>query len=133
MPLGHLSINVGELTLAKAHFDAVLPMMGFEEFFTTEAEFSYRPADGKPGTYLFFYPALDDREHVPVAAGLGHLAFIVPTRTAVQAVHDLVSGLGCEVVHAPQEFPQYHPGYYATFWRGPDGLVLEAVCHQDAG
>jgi hypothetical protein len=35
------------------------------------------------------------------------------------------------VVEPPQEFPQYHPGYYAAFWNDPFGIVLEAVCHRD--
>ena len=36
-----------------------------------------------------------------------------------------------EIVHPPQEFPQYHPGYYAVFWLDPEGFMLEAVCHKN--
>jgi len=37
--------------------------------------------------------------------------------------------LGSEIVHQPQEFPQYPPLYFATFWLDPFGFLLEAVCH----
>ena len=36
---------------------------------------------------------------------------------------------GAEVLHAPREWPEYHPGYYAVFLRDPDGHNVEAVCH----
>jgi 16S rRNA (cytidine1402-2'-O)-methyltransferase len=36
---------------------------------------------------------------------------------------------GVEVLHAPREWPEYHPGYYAVFLRDPDGHNVEFVCH----
>lgn len=36
------------------------------------------------------------------------------------------------MLHEPQEFPEYPPLHYATFWLDPFGLMLEAVCHYDA-
>ena len=63
--------------------------------------------------------------------GLQHLAFMVPTRSAVHAVHTRAVELGSTVVHEPQVFPQYPQPYYATFWLDPFGIKLEAVCHHD--
>jgi catechol 2,3-dioxygenase-like lactoylglutathione lyase family enzyme len=54
--LGHLGINVPDLTTAKDYYDALMPLVGFEPFFAGDDEFAYKPADNKPGTYLFFYP-----------------------------------------------------------------------------
>ena len=34
---------------------------------------------------------------------------------------------GTEVLHAPREWPEYNPGYYAVFLRDPDGHNVEAV------
>jgi hypothetical protein len=56
---------------------------------------------------------------------------MVPTRAAVDAVHAHVVANGGAVLHPPQEWPQYPPPYWATFWRDPHGFVLEAVCHHD--
>jgi catechol 2,3-dioxygenase-like lactoylglutathione lyase family enzyme len=129
--LGHIGINVPDLAAAKAYFDRLLPLLGFEAFVSAADQHAYRPAGGKPGTYLFLYPALDDGDYSRDRTGLQHMAFIVRTRSDVRAVHDFVRGLGNTVLHEPQEFPQYPPPYYATFWLDPFGFMLEAVCHHD--
>ena len=36
---------------------------------------------------------------------------------------------GVEVLHAPREWPEYHPGYYGVFLRDLDGHNVEAVHH----
>jgi catechol 2,3-dioxygenase-like lactoylglutathione lyase family enzyme len=131
MPLGHIGINVPDLATARAYYDALMPLLGYEPFRTTDDEFSYRPVDGRTGTYLFFYPALEDGSCSRHRPGLQHLAFILRTRDAVHRAHDWALTLASEVVHPPQEFPQYHPGYYAAFWLDPHGIMLEAVCHRD--
>ena len=129
--IGHIGINVPDLAAAKEYYDRLMPLVGFEEFLTAEDEFAYRPRDGKPGTYLFVYPALDAEPYSRHRTGLQHLAFMVKTRSAVDAVHSHVAGGGGHVVHTPQYFPQYLPPYYATFWLDPFGIMLEAVCHHD--
>lgn len=129
--LGHLGINVPDLSAAKRYYDALMPLVGFEPFFHTDGEFSYRPAHDKPGTYLFFYPALEHHEYSSQQAGLQHLAFIVRRRSSVHAVHHHIIGIGGTVIHPPRHFPEYPGHYYATFWYDPFGIKLEAVCHHD--
>ena len=58
-----------------------------------------------------------------------HVAFRAPDRSAVDAVHEAALAAGVEVLHAPREWPEYHPGYYAVFLRDPDGHNVEAVHH----
>ncbi|SFJ39734.1 VOC family protein [Amycolatopsis sacchari] len=58
-----------------------------------------------------------------------HVAFRAPDRAAVDAVHEAALAEGVEVLHAPREWPEYHPGYYAVFLRDPDGHNVEAVHH----
>jgi catechol 2,3-dioxygenase-like lactoylglutathione lyase family enzyme len=131
MALGHLGVNVEDLGIAKTYYGALLPLVGYEPFIEAADQFAYRPAEGKPGTYLFFYPASEvgpySRNHV----GLQHLAFMVKSRSAVQEVHRLVVKLQGEVIHEPQFFAEYPPPYFATFWLDPFGMMLEAVCHHD--
>lgn len=129
--LGHLGVSVADLVAAKAYYDELMALVGFEEFLSAEDRFAYRPAAGRPGTYLFFYPAAEPGGYDRHAVGLQHLAFVVRTRSEVQRVHDLAVGRGDVVLHAPQEFPQYPPPYFATFWLDPHGFKLEAVCHHD--
>lgn len=133
--LGHLGINVPDLGAAKGYYDAVMPLLGFDEYLTTEDEFAYRPAGGKPGTYLFFYQSAEDSSYTRHRTGLQHLAFIMRTRSLVNDVHALATLLipqvGGQVLRRPQVFPQYPQPYFATFWLDPWGLMLEAVCHHD--
>ncbi|MFI5508838.1 extradiol dioxygenase [Mycobacterium sp. NPDC051804] len=134
--LGHLGVNVPDLRASKSYYDAVMPLLGFDEFVAAEDEFAYRPASGKPGTYLFFYPSAEDSRYSRHRTGLQHLAFIMRSRSLVNDVHelvvsDLVPRFGGEVLHQPQVFPQYPQPYFATFWLDPWGLMLEAVCHHD--
>jgi catechol 2,3-dioxygenase-like lactoylglutathione lyase family enzyme len=58
-----------------------------------------------------------------------HVAFRAPERAAVDAVHEAAVAAGAEVLNAPREWPEYHPGYYAVFLRDPDGHNVEAVYH----
>lgn len=129
--LGHIGINVPDLAAAKAYYDQLMPMVGFEPFVEHADEFAYKPADNKRGTFLFFYPSQRESAFSRDQTGLQHLAFMVTSRRAVHEIHRHVLGLGAEVVLAPQEFPQYPPPYFATFWLDPWGIMLEAVCHYD--
>jgi catechol 2,3-dioxygenase-like lactoylglutathione lyase family enzyme len=58
-----------------------------------------------------------------------HIAFPAGDRVAVDAVHAAALDAGVEVLHAPREWPEYHPGYYAVFLRDLDGHNVEAVHH----
>lgn len=130
MPLGHLGLHVAELPRAKAFYDTIMPMVEFEPFFDSETEFSYRPAGGKIGTYLFFYLATQAGTYSRHQPGLQHLAFIVRTKAAVHEVFDTALRIGATAVHEPREYPEYHPGYYAGFVEDPDGFMVEFVCHR---
>ena len=130
--LGHLGINVPNLDEARRYYAGLMPLLDFEPFFDAPDEFAFMPAGGKKGTYLFFYPAKDPRPYSrDETVGLQHLAFVVPTRSAVRAVHDWALSRGSEVLHEPRDFPEYPPPYFATFWLDPFGMMLEAVCHHD--
>ena len=133
--LGHLGINVPDLGAAKNYYGVIMPLLEFEPYITGDHEFAYRPIGGKPGTYLFFYLAIEKVQYSRDRTGLQHLAFIVRSRTAVNNVHlavsDLASKVGGRVLHEPRHFPEYPPPYYATFWLDPWGFMLEAVCHHD--
>jgi catechol 2,3-dioxygenase-like lactoylglutathione lyase family enzyme len=58
-----------------------------------------------------------------------HVAFRAADRAEVEAVHTAALDAGAEVLHAPREFPEYHPGYFGVFLRDLDGHNVEAVFH----
>ena len=129
--LGHLGINVPDLDVVRSYHGELLPMLAFEVFLDEEDQIAYRPAGGKPGTYLFFYRAPETSTYSRKQPGLQHLAFMVPTRATVTEVYDAALRLGGAPVREPQEWPQYPPPYFAGFWTDPFGFMLEAVCHHD--
>jgi len=129
--LGHIGVNVRDLARAKAHDDSLRLLLGFEPYLAAVDQFAYRRLGGKPGTYIFFYPALEEAPYSRHRPGLQHLAFTVPSRTVVHEIYAKVQALGSEIVHPPQPFPQYLPHYYATFWLDPDGFMLEAVSFKE--
>ncbi|WKK24849.1 VOC family protein [Streptomyces olivoreticuli] len=130
--IGHLGLNVPDLRAAVAYYDRILPLLDFETYFGDATQHAYRPADGKRGTYLFLYESTEPSgAYSRHRTGLQHLAFAVRTRTRVREVAAAVIGTGGELLYAPQEFPEYPPPYYATFWSDPHGFLLEAVCHHD--
>jgi catechol 2,3-dioxygenase-like lactoylglutathione lyase family enzyme len=130
--LGHVGINVPDLEAARRYYGDLLPRVGFEQYVDDPDQFAFMPAGAKRGTYLFFYPTQSPTPYSRHdTTGLQHLAFMVPTRSAVDEIHAWTLGVGSSVLHAPREFPNYPPPYYATFWLDPFGLMLEAVCHHD--
>jgi len=129
--LGHLGVNVPDLHQASAYYGPLMPLLGYEPLMTAEDAVAYMPAGGKRGAYLFLYEATEAGTYTSGHSGLQHLAFIVPTRGVVHQVHAHVARAGSTVLHRPQEWPQYPPPYFATFWLDPFGIMLEAVCHHD--
>lgn len=129
--LGHIGINVPDLETARVYYDKLMPLVEFEAFISADDEFAYRPANGKRGTFIFFYPAAEEGETSRHHPGLQHLAFMVPNRAAVTEVFDAAVAMGSEALLPPQEFPQYPPPYHAAFWLDPFGMMIEAVCHHD--
>ena len=126
--LRHVGVNVRDLVQAKAYYDILMPLLGFEPHIAAKDQFAYRPINDEPGASLFFYPALKESPYSRDQPGLQHLAFIVDSRAAVHAAHTKAIELGSEVVYPPQVFAQYRPYYFATFWLDPEGVMREAVC-----
>lgn len=63
-----------------------------------------------------------DQEH----PGLHHFCFRARRREDVDAIHRfLVDELGARIVRAPEESPQFAPGYYSLLFEDPDGIRVE--------
>jgi glyoxylase I family protein len=58
--------------------------------------------------------------------GLHHVAFEAPSREVVDERLRWVREQGVEIENDPKEY-DYMPGYYAGFFRDPDGIKLEIL------
>ncbi len=123
--IDHLGVQVADVDASLAFYLRAFGPIGLREAMRFPVEDSFvvglSGRDGVPGFWLS--PALrpQDREL--------HVAFGAGSRAEVDAVHEAAVSGGAEVLHAPREFPEYHPGYYGVFLRDPDGHNVEAVYH----
>ena len=123
--IDHIGVQVADVEAALAFYLKMFGPIGIREAVRRPVGDSFvvgmSGPDGAPDFWLS--PALrpDDREL--------HVAFRAPDRQAVDAVHAAAVEAGAEILHAPREWPEYHPGYYGVFLRDPDGHNVEAVHH----
>ena len=81
-----------------------------------------------------YTPAEKDQDHIRVIADINPRApdRNVPGSGAGAVLAEMAGalhGAGAEVLHAPREWPEYHPGYYGVFLRDLDRHNVEAVHH----
>lgn len=134
--LGHVDLVCRDVDASLAFYDVVFGPLGLERPFEVAGE------RGETIHYLRFPTAGSGSlglrqalEHQPFelyAPGLHHLALAVETREDVDAAHAAAAAAGAEVLHPPRLWPQYHPGYYATFFLDPDGFRIEVASSRDA-
>jgi catechol 2,3-dioxygenase-like lactoylglutathione lyase family enzyme/diadenosine tetraphosphate (Ap4A) HIT family hydrolase len=117
----HLDLTVGNLLVATAFYDAVLPLVGFRRLPDTPEG----PVWCGDTAEIGLQAARRQRPHDRYTPGLHHLAFESPTPRDVDRVYRQLLALGVQVLEAPAEFPSYGAGYYAVFFADPDGIKLE--------
>jgi len=119
----HVSLQVADLDAAVAFYDAALTPLGVRQLARDVDVVGY----GSDRPFFWLGKATTDG-----AARELHLAFTAADRRKVYAFRDAAVGAGAEVLHEPRIFREYHPSYFATFVRDPDGNNVEAVCHVPA-
>jgi catechol 2,3-dioxygenase-like lactoylglutathione lyase family enzyme len=123
--IDHIGIQVADVRGSLAFYLTAFEPIGMREAMRFEAGDAFvvglAGPDGVPSFWLSQEPATETREL--------HLAFRADSREAVDAVHGAAVATGVEVLHAPREWPEYHPGYYSVFLRDLDGHNVEAVYH----
>ncbi|MEP7024540.1 MAG: VOC family protein [Actinomycetota bacterium] len=123
--IDHLGIQVADVEASLAFYLQVFAPLGVKEAMRfpdgDTIVVGLCGTDGVPRFWLSRAMGAEAREI--------HVAFTAADRAAVDAVHDAAVAAGAEVLHAPREWPIYHPGYYGVFLRDLDGHNVEAVYH----
>jgi catechol 2,3-dioxygenase-like lactoylglutathione lyase family enzyme len=119
--IDHLGINCANYADSQQFYDTVLGVLGYSR----QMDFGRAIGYGRDGKPTFW---------ISDGAGMGpgreiHVAFAAAGEDAVRAFHDAAVGLGCESLHEPRLWTEYHPGYFGAFVRDPDGNNVEAVWH----
>lgn len=123
--LDHLGVQATDVEASLAYYLRVFAPIGIREAmrFPAGESFVVGLAAGESSPRFWLSPAAGQETREL------HVAFQAPGRASVDAVHAAAVEAGVEVLHAPREWPEYHPGYYAVFLRDPDGHNVEAVHH----
>ena len=123
--IDHVGVQVADVEASLAFYLRAFSPLGLRELMRHPVGSSFVVGlggpDGMPDFWLGPTTGAETREL--------HLAFRAPDREAVDAAHDAALAAGAEVLHAPREWPEYHPGYYGVFLRDLDGHNVEAVSH----
>jgi catechol 2,3-dioxygenase-like lactoylglutathione lyase family enzyme len=123
--LDHVGVQVADVEASVSFYLRVLGPIGLREAmrFPVGDSFvvGFAGSNGQPDFWVSPARRPEDREL--------HIAFGAGSRDEVDAVHAAAQQAGAEVLHAPREWPEYHPGYYGVFLRDPDGHNVEAVHH----
>lgn len=123
--LDHIGLQVADVDASVAFYLRVFAPIGMRELlrfpYEGGAAVGLCGEDGVPDFWLSPAGGAETREL--------HVAFRAADRAAVDAVHDAAVAADAEVLHAPKEWPEYHPGYYGVFLRDLDGHNVEAVYH----
>lgn len=125
--IDHLNLAVSDIDRSRAFYTAALGSIGIVELLNIEPDRT--ESGGKMvgygrGVKPFFW-ILDNKR---VGEGT-HVAFAVGTRAEVEAFYEAALGAGGADNGAPGLRPEYHENYYGAFVLDPDGVNVEAVCH----
>lgn len=119
----HLDISVSDMERSTVFYDRWLPHLGLQRI----ADCADGPLWRGEHLELGLQQARGGT-HDRYSPGLHHLAFEAADRRAVIALHEqLCRQDDSLVLDPPAEYPQYAPGYFAVFFRDPDGIKLEYV------
>jgi catechol 2,3-dioxygenase-like lactoylglutathione lyase family enzyme len=122
----HLAIRVSDLARSRRFYDKLLGFMGFVK------EWEFNGTVGWNNWETMFWITQADAEgasHPHHEGGIGyhHYAFELGGRAEVDALYRFLLKEEVVIVDPPADYPSYGEGYYAVFFRDPDGIKLEAL------
>jgi catechol 2,3-dioxygenase-like lactoylglutathione lyase family enzyme len=135
--IDHIEITVKDMSVAVPFYDKLMPLLGFDVRRTVSALM----ADHEKHVVQYEHPRLgfaitsprkvfaEQAIHRRRPGALHHLAFKAATRAEVDRLHLELQRIGAAIVSSPREYPEYTPpGYYALFFKDPEGIKYEIVC-----
>lgn len=136
--VSHIEITVRDMEVAVPFYDKLLSLLGYDMALKSSAVIDAHDKH----VVSYDHPRLGiaitsprrefaaDVVHRRRPGALHHLAFKVASRADVDRLHVELLKIGATIVSPPREFPEYAPvGYYALFFKDPDGIKYEIVTH----
>lgn len=140
--IDHIEITVRDMSVAVPFYDGFLPLLGFD----LRSRSSALMEEQEKHVVSYEHPRLGFTITSPRKAfaretvnrrkpgALHHLAFKAVSRVEVDRLHVKLKELGATIVSPPREYPEYTPpGYYAFYFKDPEGIKYEIVCSGQNG
>jgi catechol 2,3-dioxygenase-like lactoylglutathione lyase family enzyme len=135
--IDHIEVTVRDIETAAPFYDRLLPLLGFDP--RRRVRSAMPDHDKEVVSYehpRFCFAITSPRSsfageavHRRKPGSLHHLAFRAASRAEVDRLYAEVKGIGAAIVSPPREYPQYSPpGYYAFFFKDPEGIKYEVMC-----
>lgn len=138
----HIQITVRDMEVAVPFYDKLMPLLGFDpgqrtsavieehEFYVVEYTHPLLAFAITSPRSAFRTDTINRRK----PGALHHLAFKAESRAEVDRLHEELRSIGATIVSSPREYPEYTPpGYYALFFKDPEGIKYEIVCTRPEG
>jgi len=138
----HIEITVKDMSVAVPFYDKLLPLLGFG----VQERVSAIIEEHDKHVVQYTHPQLGFAITSPRSGlasetinrrkpgALHHLAFKAPSRAEVDRLHSKLKEIGATIVSPPREYPEYTPpGYYALYFKDPEGIKYEIVCTKHDG
>jgi catechol 2,3-dioxygenase-like lactoylglutathione lyase family enzyme len=140
--IDHIEITVQDMRVAVPFYDRLLPLLGFDLRHRSAAVIERH----EKHVVSYEHPRLGfaitsprpaiagEAIHRRKPGALHHLAFRAASRAEVDRLHLELMAIGATIVRPPQEYPDYTPaGYYALYFKDPEGIKYEIVCIDHGG
>jgi len=124
--VGHVGIEVTNLTRSKKFYRALLTGLGFEVIMDTEDGVGFSNRNFSVWIGELLEPRV--RRKAPTGEEFvvaDHLAILVQDKKAVFDIEKEMEKNGFKTLFPCEEHPQFEPGYYAVSFCDPDNYVIE--------
>jgi catechol 2,3-dioxygenase-like lactoylglutathione lyase family enzyme len=124
----YITLGSSDLGRSGRFYDAVLAPLGYVRLVSTDEELGYGVAPQPGHKRKCWLWVLKPFNGQPASAGNGvDLAFVAPSRVAIDAFHAAALAHGGSDEGAPGLRLHYSPTFYTAYVRDPDGNKLNAV------
>ena len=127
----HVTFGTDDLPRAAAFYDPLMARLGLRRIESDPAHGLIGYGTDPERTPQFY--VMRPFDGAPAKVGNGAMAaFEAPDRATVDEFHRIAMEWGGSCEGPPGLRPHYHPDYYGTYVRDPDGNKLCCVCHRPA-